>query len=715
MFFRQYIWFLCLASFGCTSSDVTETDTNDSPLPAQQVSDWCLALYGGPEGARSDAQDFARAHVGHRVFGPTGKWRDADDTLVSTLATHAISDPEFLSQYTASFSDVCAADATPQQQKPGTLEQWDSRARIVPGQDTPSVSSQVDTVIIDLREPHTVEHVLDALRSVVSGTVQLGSRTQRKLLGFPAQETGWTHYESELFEEPLQLVGTADRTRDIIFWTGQRLHPEVALWVGALRLNEAAMIVGYDVHTAVAESTWSGMGSAGLAWRSSTVRTNGSIWPDVISADISTSTPEWYQDTPITWGPIGDTTLRTPMGTYIRDAGEPETETSAHALSAALLVAYGTLDWFYPYFDIVGRDLDAALGDELAFVASNTDLTRRDMKQSIGRLMHSVHDGHGYVYDWAPDDWPAGYLAVQLQQVDEEPVIRTSQHPGLYPGDTLTSIDGTPASEWYANTITHYSAASQGYHFVMASDELKEMYGPLTLGVRAPNGTLRTETVSPQPWSVYEEVAWGGSLRPSGWLTDLGAESVFYVNMSGQVMPDESVVTDQWNVVSAADAIILDMRDYPNLDIYGFAGYFRATDYTAPWFDFPTWMGPQSFDWEREIWSFSPISNPFTGPIVLLVSNYSVSAAECFVQMLEGLDHVTIVGQQSASTNGTVTNVWLPGNIQIYFTGMRLLNLDGSHFHGEGIQPDIVVHPDPTALAEGIDPEIETALDTVLP
>ena len=34
------------------------------------------------------------------------------------------------------------------------------------------------------------------------------------------------------------------------------------------------------------------------------------------------------------------------------------------------------------------------------------------------------------------------------------------------------------AADWYADAITHFSATSDGYHFVMASDELKEMYGP---------------------------------------------------------------------------------------------------------------------------------------------------------------------------------------------------------------------------------------------
>ena len=94
-----------------------------------------------------------------------------------------------------------------------------------------------------------------------------------------------------------------------------------------------------------------------------------------------------------------------------------------------------------------------------------------------------------------------------------------------------------------------------------------------------------------------------------------------------------------------------------------------------------------------------------------MVSNKTVSAGECFAQMLYDLDNVTIVGQTSASTNGTITNAWLPGQLQITWTGMRLLNPDGSEFHGIGIIPDIEIIPTAEQFADGIDPELEAAIN----
>jgi len=698
--------------FACTNGDVTDDDTNlpNEPQPAEQVTNWCDAVSGGPPGTRDFAQDFARVHVAQRLFGPTGDWVEADKNLVFLMASDDSLGPDLLEPYASFSEDICVATALNPNARDTVVTEENGIAIIQPGVIEPQLSSDITRVIIDLRDLDSNADLASSVAAALSGEVTIATRKERQMVGFPAQETGWTHYESKQKTRTVSLTGTSDQDRELIFWTGQRLHPHFAELVGGLRLQGRAQIVGYDVHAAVAESSWSGLDDTGLTWRSSSLLHNGELWPDVIPADISTSTPEFYTDHDITLEDVAPDQTRAPLVPYVRDAGEPQSETSQAALEAALLITYGTLDWFYPYFDIVGRDLDAALLTELNTVGKLSTVTRQDMKHSIGRLMHSVHDGHGYVYDW-DGDWPDGYLAVQLQQINGEPVIRDSAHPGLNAGDTLLTIDGVSAEDWYAEAITHVSAASDGYHFVMASDELKEMYGPMTLGLRNSDGQVREETVSPQSWSTLDKVPWGGTFRDNGWLEELGAPDIYYMNLSGTVTPDESVVTSQWASVSQADAIILDMRDYPDFDIYGFAGYFHTAGYTAPWFDFPTWTGPESFDWTREIWDFSPSSNPYTGPVVILTGNYAVSAAECFMQMLVGLENVTVIGQQSASTNGTITNVWLPGQFQIYFTGMRLLNLDGTNFHGEGIQPDIVVTPTPSALAAGIDPELEAALE----
>ncbi len=693
--------------------DANKEDAAGSADSVAPLTDWCEAGLGGVAGSREFAHDFARMHVGHRLFGPAADWSGADAVLVSTLATEVELNQVMLTNYAGSLPEMCVRDADMEPLGPTSVEEDGDVAIVRPGDSAPDVSASVTRVIVDLRDVHPDADVAMAAGVGLDSDTTIAFRTERKMMGFPAQEDGWTHYETSLQDREVWIDGTSPTTRELVFWTGPQLSASAATIVGGLRMLGKAAIVGHPVFGAVAESTWSGVGASGVMWRSSDLQTEGVRWPDVIDADVLTDAPETHQDATFSLDAVVGEATRPQLQEYDRVGVEPVPETSRPALQAALLVAYGTLDWFYPYFEVVGRDLDDALLRELDTLASLETVTRTDMRHGIGRLMHAIHDGHGYVYDWGGDDWPDGYMAVQLQKVDDDVVIRTSNHDGLYAGDVVVETDGVPVSEWFAEAETRYSASSDGYAFVMATDEFKEVNGRRTLTLRAPDGTEREEVVAPMDWDAQYSVPWGGTFRDNGWLSDLDAPNIYYVNLSDAVTPDESVVTDNWAEVETADGIVLDMRDYPSLDIYGFAGFFRTDMFTAPWFDHPTWTGPSDFDFVREIWDMFPSDSPYTGPIALMVSPFSVSAAECFAQMLMDLPNVTVVGQQSASTNGTVTNLWLPGQFQIYFTGMRLLNLDGSQFHAIGVVPNVHVAPDPADLAAGIDPELMAAIDVL--
>jgi C-terminal processing protease CtpA/Prc len=85
-----------------------------------------------------------------------------------------------------------------------------------------------------------------------------------------------------------------------------------------------------------------------------------------------------------------------------------------------------------------------------------------------------------------------------------------------------------------------------------------------------------------------------------------------------------------------------------------------------------------------------------------------VSAAENFATMLVDTSRVTVVGRQSAGTNGNITGVQLPGAFA--FTGMEVVHTDGSTFHGIGILPDVEVAPEAGDLRDGRDTTLEAAI-----
>ena len=702
----------------------TDTTSQDAQTPVEDVTEtpplsgsWCASVIAPLKGERAFAQDFARAHVGIRLFGPSADWIQIDAQL-SSLLNEVAMDATLLETYATKSDEICSVDVVTPSEAPLSITLEGDIAVVVPGTGSLELPDEVNRVLLDLRDPESLSHLRSTLQALLPQSVGLGSQKQRRFHGFPSQSEGWTHFEVSQQSVDLVLEGTGSKDRVLAVFTGPQLTPDASLVIGGLRMANELSIMGHDLHSAVAESTSSGIGASALVWRSAILSHNGSPWPDRIPADFDVTTLEeaisalaGITNTPSVVGAVD----RSLLEAYDREAGTISDELKRGTMKSSLLVAYGTLDLFYPYFDVVGRGLDDALLAALEEVELLSDGDRVAFRTALGRFMHHIHDGHGFYTDYAREDWWDGYLAIQIQRVANEAVVRTSAHPGINPGDTIVKIDGQDSASWFDETMSTVSASSSGYAFVQAADKLKEVYGTRTLTLRDPQGVERTETFQPEPYETMEQVAWGGTMRESGWLNDLDAPGIFYVNMAASVTPDESPIVAQMAEIKAqASGMILDMRDYPYLHIYEFARNFHTNPFTAPIFTFPTWEGAEDFQWTEEIWDFLPADQVYTGPIALLVSNKSVSAAECFAQMIMDLDNVTVVGQQSASTNGTITDVRLPGNFQITFTGMLLLSPDGSPFHGIGVVPDEEVVPTAEDFEAGTDPELSRAIEVLI-
>ena len=698
-----------------------EEPTDDEPTPGVQVDNWCDAGLGGAPGERDFEHDLAAAHALQRLFSTAPDWMPADEELSQLLGDADPFQLGLLESYAEAFDAVCSEAAVDDTLSDSQVDTVDGVAVVVPGQGPASLPADTTSVVIDLRTAPPSADIAGAIALALADDVTLGSRQVQRFTGLPSHDDGWTHYDSGVAEVPVVISGSADEDLPLAFITPTRLTPEAATWVAGLRLAGRAAIVGHDVFAAVAESSWAGVGAGGLLVRTSTLHSDQSPWPDVVPADISTETPDLYLDqvADLQLDSVDGDADRASLVAFDRTGWDwlsVDATLTTGRMRAGLLIGWGVLDRFYPFFDLVGRELDDQLLDSLDEVALLADDDRRGFMGALGHFMHDLYDGHGFYSDWA-GDWPSGYLIVQIQRVDGEAVVRSSEHEGIEAGDTIVGIDGVPASDWYEEAMGRYSASSDGYRFVLATGELKEVWGSRELVLRDPGGAERTVTALGRPWEDQDLVPWGGTFRPNGWLDELGADDIYYVNLAAQVSPDEPEVYDA--VVDAIVALedgqklVLDMRDYPALNYYELERHLHTETYTTPQFWFPTWTGPDAFELVEDSWSFSPESEVWTGPIAILMSNKSVSSAENVAQMLDYLPNVTVVGQLSACTNGTVTSFWLPGNVSLTFTAMRLRNPDGSEFHGIGVVPDVEVTPSPAQFAAGEDPELQAAVDVL--
>lgn len=165
------------------------------------------------------------------------------------------------------------------------------------------------------------------------------------------------------------------------------------------------------------------------------------------------------------------------------------------------------------------------------------------------------------------------------------------------------------------------------------------------------------------------------------------------------------------------DSLIIDIR--PNTggyDLYGLAIANRLTPtayhaYTIQARNHPTdpakWTDGQSI-------FVQPSERPsFHGPVTLLTSRYTVSAAETFTMaLMDRTPEITRIGENTQGVFSVVLVHILPNGWWFGLQNERFLTADCTTYDGPGIPPHIAipVYP-PDELAAGEDKVLETALE----
>jgi hypothetical protein len=447
----------------------------------------------------------------------------------------------------------------------------------------------------------------------------------------------------------------------------------------------------------------------------------GQVWPDVIKADVPFRGTTLDYIGAAAWA-LGKKTIPPVTGPVNRAFIEPVNPfgsvqpptTARPEMRAALLTAHGMLRRFFPYFDVVGDGIDARLQETLEAVETWNGSDRQGAIDILRRFGEVLQDGHQWVINYGPTP-VIGYLPVLLEEINGRPVVRRSADPGVHPGDAIVSINGRPIEEMYAEQYEMTSAATYGYKFYKVCGSVSELTGDAELVLEDPNGLRRSVTVSPLSYDEYFALYDPGeSTRPNGPMNDLGFNDLYYINMDRNASPSSSDVS-----AAIADAVsrnarglVLDMRGSPGAGQGESAMRLIPYPFYSPQYYTLELAGPDDTVLPMEQYQMLPLDNPaWIGPLVLLTGPSAVSSAENFMQFLVGARRpLSIVGRNSAGTNGNITGVQLPGGFGFTYTGMKVLNPDGTRFHGIGIVPDVEVQLTASALRDGVDEVLLAAI-----
>lgn len=408
----------------------------------------------------------------------------------------------------------------------------------------------------------------------------------------------------------------------------------------------------------------------------------------------------WRDDEARTHPTMSETPLppRKPVG--FRPSGEDRATRLAD-----VVIAWNLFQHFYPYFDITPVDWTAEL--PRAFTAAATDPDGLAFSKTLMRLVAALRDGHGMLA-WQDPKTPGGRAPVLFDIVESQlVVVQTGPGVSARIGDVVTTIDGRPVAEVFAERTALISTATPQWRDVMLARTLPggPLDKPMVLGLRRADGTAATATLAREAGAAAPKLA---ETRPEPFATL--KPGLLYVDLT---RIEDAALEAAYPQLVAAKAIVVDMRGYPKGGARGLLQ--RLTDkaiQSAIW-NVPIGSRPnrQGWTWRKTgRWRLDPLTPRVTGKAVFVTDGRAISYAESIMGIVEAYRLGEIVGGATAGTNGDVNPIDLPGGYRMFWTGTKVIKHDGSGHHGVGIAPTVPVSRTIAGVRAGRDELLERAI-----
>ncbi len=200
------------------------------------------------------------------------------------------------------------------------------------------------------------------------------------------------------------------------------------------------------------------------------------------------------------------------------------------------------------------------------------------------------------------------------------------------------------------------------------------------------------------------------NLQNTGEKWKLLEGNIGYVNMDKLKPRDVDLMMEEFKETRG---IVFDIRNYPKGTLYKIADHLYPEKKDFVKFTAPDLQHPGTFFETRMLSLGKKNSNNYKGKVVVLMDERTQSHAEFTVMMFQALPECTVIGSQTAGADGNVSRVWLPGNIEVWFTGLGVYYPDGRKTQRVGLSMDIELKPTIKGIRAGRDELLEKAIEVI--
>lgn len=322
------------------------------------------------------------------------------------------------------------------------------------------------------------------------------------------------------------------------------------------------------------------------------------------------------------------------------------------------------------------------------------------MDDSHANLITKITNGY-FGYYWIP----ANYKIIDGKAIitgfrDESLAARND----LKIGDIIEKVNGESVADILKRQWKYINGSND-------ATKLRNTYYCLTNGPddkvnltidRA--GTISEKTVKRYLWNDFKPT----QAAKTAWKLLDG--NIGYVDM-GNLKFDVKAIDDMMESLKKTDAIIFDIRNYPQSTLYPISRHLDRPN--APFVHFiqPDLGYPGKFYWRKTLNAGPNKNNPYRGKVILLVDESTQSHAEFTAMLFQTTNNCTTIGSQTAGADGNISEVIFPAKHKSYITGLGVFYPDGTETQRKGIRVDLEARPTINGISEGRDEVLEIALE----
>jgi len=307
-----------------------------------------------------------------------------------------------------------------------------------------------------------------------------------------------------------------------------------------------------------------------------------------------------------------------------------------------------------------------------------------------------------------------------LKYIPHQYVVIKSGVTGIIPGDAIVSINGLTTRQWEDSLKNYISAGDTAVFRRFVSSYMLYGNSGANCTITYLDSLNNTHTIVTSysteiysNWlSVYDYVNGYFSNDTLGSATyKLWSNcNIGYVNM-GELQTSD--VPNMYSELQNTNAIIFDLRDYPNGTAWPIADDMYPNQKTFAEFTTPDVTYPGTFYWEPDYLGINGNPTPYNGKVILLFNEVTQSEAEFSCMILGAMPNVTKIGSQTAGTDGNVTYYRLTQDMGTMFTTLGTYYANGDSTERVGIIPDSIVFPTREGIYHNRDEVLEKALQVV--